>query len=164
MSERGTAGVVPAGPPAILASTARPSHPHGGFARRSWWGPQGRRLRSSTRPVSRVSRRLCVISPPEGTTGAVVLASAVSASLRVRRSVARLALHRQGPGHVHHDSSPVPARRHVARSAPCRLLFGAVLRAHPRPVHLPAPPLVRLVRGQRPRPSDRDPTRTRRAL
>jgi hypothetical protein len=69
-----------------------------------------------------------------------------------------------GACHDRYDASSVPARCDDTGPACRSVLPGPVLRAHPRAVRLPTPPLVRLVRDQRPRPAGRNPASTHRAL
>src|SRR5262245_59019184 len=64
-----------------------------------------------------------------------------------------------GSRHVPHPAYAVPARGDEFSATGRCLVPGPALRAHPLDVRLPIASLVRLVRGQRPGPTGRDPTR-----
>ena len=69
-----------------------------------------------------------------------------------------------GACHDRYDASSVPARCDDTGPVCRGVLPGPVLRAHPRAVRLPTPPLVRLVRDPRPGSADRNPASTHRAV
>jgi hypothetical protein len=110
-------------------------------------------------------RRFNLRAVGDGNVGRAGTASVDSSGLAVCGGP-RLGHGRQIAGGFHdqYDAPALPARCDDACPAGRRLVPSAVHRAHPHLVRLPSSPLVRLVRGQHPRPAGRDPARPGGAL
>jgi hypothetical protein len=119
----------------------------------------------------------CVYPPPEDRSqpegppvcealeGGGAYGAALGVSQRWRRARSRLRGHRRGGIDVNDvDPAVLAARRPDAGAGRGGVLPRPLLRHNAHFVCLPAEPLVRMVRGQRPGPADRRATRPRRAV